>query len=143
MEGSVGEWSEQTQQAVSSLFAAVCWHPVGGLSQQTQQTADLLVTLICALVVAIHAWDRYNTPESNRVSTTRSAFLFTGAGYVGASLLLFLLLSFASATAQVWSLAPFVISCGLGFAGGFFAPSLYRRALDEEPAARMAPSHAL
>ena len=30
--------------------------------------------------------DRYNTPETNRVSTTRSAFLFTGAGYVGASL---------------------------------------------------------
>jgi hypothetical protein len=35
----------------------------------------------------------YNTPESNRVSTTRSAFLFTGAGYVSASLILFLLLS--------------------------------------------------
>src|SRR5277367_1857419 len=57
------------------------------------QTADLLITAICAFVVAVHAWDRYNTPESNRVSTTRSAFLFTGAGYVGASLTLFLLLS--------------------------------------------------
>jgi hypothetical protein len=56
-------------------------------------TRDLIVTIICAVVVAVHAWDRYNTPESNRVSTTRSAFLFTGAGYVSASLILFLLLS--------------------------------------------------
>src|SRR6185437_16976440 len=38
--------------------------------------------LVCAVVVAVHALDRYNTPESNRVSTTRAAFLFTGAGYV-------------------------------------------------------------
>jgi len=58
-----------------------------------QHAADLLVTIICAVVVAVHAWDRYNTPESNRVSTTRAAFLFTGAGYVSASLILFLLLS--------------------------------------------------
>ena len=59
----------------------------------SQQTADLLITLVCAVVVTVHAWDRYNTPDSNRVSTTRSAFLFTGAGYVSASLILFLLLS--------------------------------------------------
>ena len=58
-----------------------------------EHTRDLIVTIICAAVVAVHAWDRYNTPESNRVSTTRSAFLFTGAGYVSASLILFLLLS--------------------------------------------------
>src|SRR5690242_672988 len=59
----------------------------------SQQTTDLIVTLVCAVVVAVHALDRYNTPESNRVSTTRAAFLFTGAGYVSASLILFLLLS--------------------------------------------------
>src|SRR5271166_2168831 len=58
-----------------------------------EHTRDLIVTIICAAVVAVHAWDRYNTPESNRVSTTRSAFLFTGAGYVSASLILFLFLS--------------------------------------------------
>ncbi len=62
-------------------------------SIEALQTADVLVPLICAAVVAVHAWDRYNTPESNRVSTTRSAFLFTGAGYVSASLMIFLLLS--------------------------------------------------
>src|SRR5271155_721043 len=54
---------------------------------------DLLVTLICIAVVAVHAWDRYNTPKSNRVSTTQAAFLFTGAGYISASLILFLFLS--------------------------------------------------
>jgi hypothetical protein len=67
-------------------------HSAGDLTQQTQ-AADLLVTLFCAIVVAVHAWDRYNTPESNRVSTTRTLFLFTGAGYVSGSLTLFLLLS--------------------------------------------------
>ena len=68
-------------------------HPAGDLSQTAGHTADLLVTVICAVVVAVHAWDRYNTPESNRVSTTRAAFLFTGAGYVSTSLILFLLIS--------------------------------------------------
>jgi hypothetical protein len=68
-------------------------HSAGDLSQTAGHTADLLVTIICAVVVAVHAWDRYNTPESNRVSTTRAAFLFTGAGYVSTSLILFLLIS--------------------------------------------------
>jgi hypothetical protein len=66
-------------------------HSVGDLPQTA--TMDLIVTLICAVVVAVHAWDRYNTPASNRVSTTRAAFLFTGAGYVSGSLILFLFLS--------------------------------------------------
>jgi hypothetical protein len=63
------------------------------VSPTAERTWDLVVTLTCAVVVGVHAWDRYNTPESNRVSTTRSAFLFTGAGYIGASLTIFLLLS--------------------------------------------------
>jgi hypothetical protein len=63
----------------------------GGLPQTA--TMDLVVTLICAVVVVVHAWDRYNTPASNRVSTTRAAFLFTGAGYISGSLILFLFLS--------------------------------------------------
>ena len=81
------------QQAMNSLWSTVCGPRVGALSPTAEHRWDLVVTLICAAVVAVHAWDRYNTPESNRVSTTRSAFLFTGAGYVGASLTLFLLLS--------------------------------------------------
>jgi hypothetical protein len=66
-------------------------HSAGDFPQTA--TMDLIVTLICAVVVAVHAWDRYNTPASNRVSTTRAAFLFTGAGYVCGSLILFLFLS--------------------------------------------------
>jgi hypothetical protein len=85
----MGDVSQQTQETINSLLASVCGHPIGALSH----TADLLVTLICAVVVAFHAWDRYNTPETNRISTTRSLFLFTGAGYVSASLTLYLLLS--------------------------------------------------
>jgi hypothetical protein len=54
---------------------------------------NLVDTLVCAAVVALHAWHRYNTPKTNRVSTTRSLFLFTGAGYVSGSLTSFLLLS--------------------------------------------------
>jgi hypothetical protein len=60
-------------------------------------TIDLLVTAFCGFVVAFYAWERYNTPDTNRVSTTRSLFLFTGAGYVSMSLALFLLLSIALA----------------------------------------------
>jgi hypothetical protein len=55
-------------------------------------TDNLYVTLACALIVTLYAWKRYNTPASNRLSTTRSLFLFTGAGYVAASLSLFFLL---------------------------------------------------
>jgi hypothetical protein len=55
-------------------------------------TDNLYVTLLCALIVALYAWKRYNTPETNRLSTTRSLFLFTGAGYIAASLSLFFLL---------------------------------------------------
>ncbi len=54
--------------------------------------SDPLVTLVCALVVAFYAAKRYNTPDTNRLSTTRSLFLLTGAGYVTASLALFLIL---------------------------------------------------
>jgi hypothetical protein len=53
---------------------------------------NLLLAGICAVIVALYAWERYNTPETNRLSTTRTLFLFTGAGYVVASLTLFLLL---------------------------------------------------
>ena len=89
MEHAAGDLSQQTQEAINSVIAKVCGHQIGAVSY----TADWVVTLICAAVVAVHAWDRYNTPETNRVSTTRSLFLFTGAGYVSASLILYLLLS--------------------------------------------------
>ena len=55
-------------------------------------TNDMFVTFVCALVVAFIAAKRYNTPETNRLSTTRLLFRATGAGYVAASLALFFLL---------------------------------------------------
>jgi hypothetical protein len=103
MEHSAGDLSQQTQETINSLLASVCGHPIGSLSHATEQTAtDLVVTLICAVVVAFHAWDRYNTPETNRISTTRSLFLFTGAGYVSALLTLYLLLSEVALKPGVW-----------------------------------------
>jgi hypothetical protein len=59
----------------------------------TPTSADILVALACGLVVAFYAAKRYNTPDTNRLSTTRSLFLVTGAGYVVASVCLFALLS--------------------------------------------------
>lgn len=55
-------------------------------------TDNLYVTLACGLVVSLYAAKRYNTPQTNRLSTTRSLFFLTAAGYVFASLILFLLL---------------------------------------------------
>lgn len=54
--------------------------------------ADGLVTLVCAAFVAFYAMRRYNTPETNRLSTTQSLFYLTGAGYLTASLALFFIL---------------------------------------------------
>jgi hypothetical protein len=56
-------------------------------------TSGFVVTLVCALVVLMHAAHRYDTPETNRFSTTRMLFQTTRAGYVAASLALFFLLS--------------------------------------------------
>lgn len=55
-------------------------------------SADLLVTLACVAVVILYAAKRYNTPETNRFSTTRSLFHLTAVGYVAASLSIFFLL---------------------------------------------------
>jgi hypothetical protein len=44
------------------------------------KAGGILVTAVCTLVVAFYAVKRYNTPETNRLSTTRSLFLLTGAG---------------------------------------------------------------
>lgn len=57
------------------------------------KTVDPWVTSACALVVALYAMQRYDTPETNRLSTTRRLFLASGTGYVVASLLVYALLS--------------------------------------------------
>jgi len=55
--------------------------------------ADFLVTAVYVVVVLFYAAKRYNTPETNRLSTTQSLFLLTGAGYLAATVALFFILS--------------------------------------------------
>lgn len=55
-------------------------------------TASILVTVVCSLIVILYAAKRYDTPETNRLSTTRSLFFLTGSGYIATSLMLFLML---------------------------------------------------
>lgn len=91
----------------------ICHHPVSD---------NLLLTSICGIVVAFYAWERYNTPETNRLSTTRALFLFTGAGYVAASLTLFLLLCRVALRPGVLPLLG--LEPAQTFIADYFAPSV-------------------
>ena len=51
------------------------------------------VTLACVLVVVLYAYTRYDTPDTNRLSTTRSLFIITGICYILSSLAMFFILS--------------------------------------------------
>jgi hypothetical protein len=59
----------------------------------SRSSDNMIVTLVCALVVVLFAAHRYDTPETNRLSTTRTLFHLTRAGYVAASVALFFALS--------------------------------------------------
>ncbi len=48
---------------------------------------------LCTILVAVHAWERFNTPRSNRSSTRQGLFWSSCAGYVLCVLLLFSMLS--------------------------------------------------
>jgi hypothetical protein len=52
------------------------------------------VYIVCAILIAIYAWDRFNTPSSNRSSTLRTLFWSSCFGYVLSALVLFSGLSF-------------------------------------------------
>ncbi len=54
--------------------------------------SDPFVTAVCCVFVMFYAFRRYDTPETNRQSTTRSIFLITGAGYVLVSLIFYFVL---------------------------------------------------
>jgi hypothetical protein len=58
-----------------------------------ESTRSVIVTVVCGLVVVLHAAHRYDTPETNRLSTTRTLFHMTRAGYVASSVAIFFLLS--------------------------------------------------
>lgn len=61
----------------------------------TAQLTDALVMAVCAAYVALHAWERYDTPRTHRRSTTRLLFVTTGCGYVLLTLALFAALCWA------------------------------------------------
>jgi hypothetical protein len=51
---------------------------------------DAWITAACALIVAFYAMQRYDTPATNRLTTTRRLFIASGAGYVLATVFLYL-----------------------------------------------------
>jgi hypothetical protein len=55
--------------------------------------SGVLAYTVCAILITIYAWDRFNTPSSNRSSTLRALFWFNCLGYVTSALLLFVVLS--------------------------------------------------
>ena len=54
---------------------------------------DVWIMVVCALVVAGRAMQRYDTPETNRLTTTRNLFVFSAACYVITSLAVYAVLS--------------------------------------------------
>jgi hypothetical protein len=54
--------------------------------------ADPLLTALCGAFVAYYAFKRFDTPETNRQSTTRPLFIITGVGYVIVSLIFYIVL---------------------------------------------------
>ena len=52
-----------------------------------------LTDIGCALIILIYAWDRFNTPPSNRSSTRRVLFWQACIGYLAATLALFTILT--------------------------------------------------
>jgi hypothetical protein len=55
--------------------------------------SGLLAYVVCAILITIYAWDRFNTPSSNRSSTLRALFWLNCVGYVSSALVLFVVLS--------------------------------------------------
>jgi hypothetical protein len=75
---------------VSFLLVSKAWVQERATSSST---SDFIMTLACALVVAMHAAHHYDTPKTNRLSTTRTLFHLTRAAYVAALVILFFMLS--------------------------------------------------
>jgi hypothetical protein len=55
-------------------------------------TGDPFLTALCAAFVAYYAFRRYDTPETNRESTTGSLFIITGVGYIIVTLIFYFIL---------------------------------------------------
>ena len=55
----------------------------------------------CAILIAVYAWGRFNTPSSNRSSTRQALYWWSGTGYVLCALAMFGALSFLFQT-KAW-----------------------------------------
>lgn len=55
----------------------------------------------CAILIAVYAWGRFNTPSSNRSSTRQALYWWSGTGYVLCALAMFSALSFLFQT-KAW-----------------------------------------
>src|SRR5216683_2477068 len=52
-----------------------------------------LANIACGLLIIIYAWERFNTPPSNRSSTRRALYWSSCAGYIVTALTFFAVLS--------------------------------------------------
>jgi hypothetical protein len=52
-----------------------------------------LADVACASLILIYAWDRFNTPSSNRSSTRQTLYWWSCIGYMFSALMLFVVLS--------------------------------------------------
>jgi len=48
-----------------------------------------LANIGCGLLIMVYAWDRFNTPPSNRQSTLRALYWWSCIGYIGSAVALF------------------------------------------------------
>ena len=94
---------------------------------------SLVISILCDVDLHLgHGWAR-------RVSEGLLGAAAAGVAIFICTHLLFL----TAATGRIWYWMPYVISAGLGFVSGFFAPELYRRTREEERAPQMAPINAV
>ena len=107
-------------------------HPVTPMAPMAFSTS-LVLSILCDVDLHLgHGWARrLSEGLLSAVVAAISIFICTR------------LLLLSASTGRLWFWMPYVISSGLGFVSGFFAPHLYRRAIGEEPAAQLAPSHAI
>jgi hypothetical protein len=110
-------------------FAAYPLRPMAPMAFAT----SLVLSILCDVDLHLgQGWAR-------RVSEgLLAAVAAAGSIYICTHLLLL-----TASTSRLWFLMPYLISSSLGFVSGFFAPHFYRRARGEEPAAQLAPIHAV
>jgi hypothetical protein len=65
-----------------------------GNKKERHMDVSSLAHLACGALIAVYAWDRFNTPASNRSSTRQTLYWWGCGGYVASALALFAALSF-------------------------------------------------